>query len=288
MHLGKREVLSMNNVHLVIVLIVLFCGISAHGATPGLNCGIAKRRNMRKIKGVTVAHPYPWLVGIIQAPWTSKTAHTVMCLGSVISRRDVLTAAHCVTKKLWPVSVVKDMDKLFCDSNDELEVSESFTHPMYLSKKPWYDFAVLRLTKQVDIMPVCLPSSNDPLTKYGIATVFNKTTCSQQDIVMPTFKTLECIRMLTRNAYFFEQTVRTLEAGFCAGYLHGPEDTCQGDSGGPFQAPTVKTHRYTILGVTSFGFGCRLENTLGVYGDVRDVVWWIRKVATAKTFVRGE
>jgi len=45
---------------------------------------------------------------------------------------------------------------------------------------------------------------------------------------------------------------------FCAGDLEGKKDACKGDSGGPAVAEIQG--RATLLGITSWGYGCGRPN----------------------------
>ena len=61
---------------------------------------------------------------------------------------------------------------------------------------------------------------------------------------------------------------------FCAGYYDGSTDACQGDSGGPL---VVKYYgRFYLTGIVSWGEGCAVPGTLGVYTKVINYIKWIR------------
>ena len=69
---------------------------------------------------------------------------------------------------------------------------------------------------------------------------------------------------------------RLLGLGFtpnmlCAGKTG--EDTCQGDSGGPLVCEVDE--KYTLIGVTSFGYGCGIQDKPGVYVRLANYLKWI-------------
>jgi secreted trypsin-like serine protease len=60
---------------------------------------------------------------------------------------------------------------------------------------------------------------------------------------------------------------------FCAGFLEGGVDTCQGDSGGGMVCEV--RGRQSVVGLTSWGYGCGRPNRPGVYTKVSDYLDWI-------------
>lgn len=56
------------------------------------------------------------------------------------------------------------------------------------------------------------------------------------------------------------------------------QDTCQGDSGGPLQVHLPSSSIFKVVGITSFGAGCGLIESPGVYTRVSHFIQWIENI----------
>jgi secreted trypsin-like serine protease len=186
------------------------------------------------------------------------------------------------------------------DINDEEdgtrhEVCETTSHPEYNDVTVEYDFAIVRLSKPVNIglraMPACLPDKNDQrmagdalagetVTVSGWGNPSSNAT-NQNTLLhvvhVPAMSNQECSQT-GYSTYVNPKTgdiepIEIIDAMLCAGHTEGGIDACQGDSGGPL---TYKAAGRTyIVGVVSFGIGCAEAAYPGVYARVTHVRNWI-------------
>ncbi|KAL7292236.1 hypothetical protein TKK_0014184 [Trichogramma kaykai] len=256
---------------------------------------------------------FPWMVLLKYNDSSSnKSSHSAAdpepfkCAGTIISRKYILTAAHCVAQlpnlKLAGVRIGEHdlSSEIDCESygNDsalicakkyrDLEIEWSLVHPAY-SQVTWQnDIALVRLRgtmsfKPANVRPICLPldeASSRALGPTALVTgwgsteaTYPSTTSRLRKVSLPIVDTDRC-----RKAYSDQPFMEiSAERQLCAGGQEG-RDSCSGDSGGPLQAsgPYRGADRTIQHGIVSYGRQrCAIPGVPGVYTRVAPYVDWI-------------
>lgn len=220
----------------------------------------------------------------------------------MISKRYVLTAAHCIKgkglPKTWHLESVRlgeyntatDRDCIpdnvgeICVEDPPLTVriAEQIVHEDYapLSNDQRYDIALLRLAEDVTftnyIKPICLPVSSNLSQKLTVAGWGSTENRRESDVKLKV--SLPLVDMRQCSVTYQRSGVTLGEGQLCAGGQKG-FDSCRGDSGGPLmqqERGADMLARWKVVGVVSFGPSpCGMEGFPGIYTKVYDYLPWI-------------
>jgi len=270
-----------------------------------------KGEEQRIVGGEEVLPKYsiPWQVSLQadvgpRGPIDGQWAH--FCGGSILSKRFVLTAGHCVDQTILGEKGIQLVDITVVSGEHNLLKKEGFDtrhtiknvvpHPDYIlhseNGSQWvnWDFALLELEDLLTFngdskaKPVCLPSADD--TKFREGTLFN---VSGWGIMLPYpdligKKFPEKLQFVSLQ--WVEESVCKLQLGkvfhqremICVGGIKG-KTSCGGDSGGPLTWRDTDSSKVKLVGVVSFGANSCTGEIPAVFGRVTSSLDWIHTVA---------
>ena len=205
-----------------------------------------------------LVHEYPWMVRISG----SRNARSNFCGGSLISRKHVMTAAHCM---IWCTTTCRTgttccnkrpmryvtLGDYYLYSKDKGEIQKEInvfiTHPETHQPQPpdspfRYDFAIITLSGCVElginIQPICIPKTNHrsyvgenvnvigwghQAYKKSDSSLAGKVSNILKHISIKVLSDSTCIKSPWYNSAYF----------MCAGDpVEWKKDACQDDSGG--------------------------------------------------------
>jgi len=260
-------------------------------------CGISVRELPKVVGGREApVSAFPWQAAIgYRDDRTGEIKY--LCGGTLISRRHILTAAHCVvgdnleTVRLGEHDLASNEDSAH---PEEYQVVERIMHSGYSPRSFSNDIALLALDRDVeyreDVAPICLPllsavvesrrfvGTTPFVAGWGATRFRGPTSNTLQYAGLQVMSNKECGR---RFGDF--RGVEITESKLCTFDLSLTRDACQGDSGGPLMgvvgAPGDGTGldraRWFQIGIVSFGYKCA-DRFPGVYTRVSQYSGWIR------------
>ena len=240
-------------------------------------------RESALMEAVSQGSPESWTW---QAALRRPNKQNVFCGAVLVSSAFVLTAAHCVyyMKDFMPTPLIEVIiGEKDLQNQDGLatNVTEVFLHKDYDPNTQDFDFALLRLADPVEesplqyIHPVKLPSEDLDfesgtvcfVSGYGIPKPGVNTSAKLMIVQVPIASQKAC------KAVYKDRKITPRM--FCAGFEEGGVDACQGDGGGPLVCKDGFS--WYLKGLVSWGRGCAVPGSYGVYADVRKVMKWIEE-----------
>lgn len=258
--------------YLLSIMVILSSVGAQAGQTPG-------SLSQRIVGGVAAAElEVPFIVSLR----TEQGEH--YCGGSLIDKKWILTAAHCI-EALVPKTVVMGTINLEPDKESQVyKVDRVFVHPDFnRSMDMSSDFALIKLkSESAEALAVLNTSDAQKMKGKKFLTAgwgaLNENSGSSPDILQKV--TVPFVNLKTCNKQFQKhlQSKKNFvnETMICAGYAQGQRDACQGDSGGPLYFKN-SLNQFILTGVVSWGFGCARKNLSGVYSNVASAIEWIQK-----------
>merc|ERR1712110_1086229 len=258
-------------------------------------CNCAPVSSSDRIVGGKEVNPkYKLPYQVLVSP-CNKQGQCFMCGGTILNKRYVVTAAHCLYagKDLMTLKGGSKF-RVMLGEHDHCKATSSFVLASAVHKHPKFDpsspsgdndIAILKLAKDLTfsdkIKPVCLPTSATKDYSGKASTVSGWGGTKAYTPLNPVDQPRQCalkeaiLNILKPSdkkcSDFIGDSSSTTQ--LCA-WAKG-KDACQGDSGGPLTV--AENGKYVLLGVVSYGSGCAAEHP-GVYARVQGFLPWIKKI----------
>lgn len=208
------------------------------------------------------------------------------CGASLISKKFLLTAAHCFKQGKPKVALLGTI-RLDAAEGVLVMVKNVHQHPNYKPRTKLNDIALVELNREVElneeINTICLyPDTNDVPENIQLKTegfgIMDTDRLLKSKVLLKVNLTTVALDKCTEQLDIPGR--KLVETQYCA---VGRENTmtkffgdaCEGDSGGPLQIFQDEKHK--LVGVTSFGAGCGAGKP-GVYTRVASYIGWIESI----------
>ncbi|XP_068147138.1 serine protease grass-like [Drosophila tropicalis] len=247
-------------------------------------CGIFGDEKIKNGFEVAV-HSRPWMA--LLTGQDTNDVETLLCGGTLITPRFVLSAAHCFMDHRY-IRIIRHEhyhpqlglnDIALVELNKEVKY-EGTEHTNMLIKREITNTNTLLLAH---IRPICLPIYEKlrdlshtkkffKVTGWGITEVGNFSDVLRE-VILP-----RAHHNLCTDEYALRRRIGRNH--ICVGSKDIEKDSCNGDSGGPLFTvfPYYRAQRFVQMGIVSFGRQCSSFRAPAVYTNVAQYVPWISRM----------
>ncbi|XP_078037070.1 trypsin-1-like [Augochlora pura] len=196
------------------------------------------------------------------------------CSGALVHESWVITAASCVFGAEPSTVFVRVRTGKLASGGDEMEACSILVHQDFDKYVLLNDIALIKLKEPVQfgvkLLPIGLPDERDEVLDDGticFVTGWKHNLEGPEETqltatAVPIVNQDTCISKIPSYEPVFQKMV-------CAGNMTLGVETCQGDPGAPLM------EGQTLIGVLSYGLGCKTMIHPGVYTRVSSYAAWI-------------
>jgi len=239
----------------------------------------------------------PWQVALVV-----KKDKEFICGGTILCPKFVMSAGHCAHPDPNQLMIVAGKHDFNKDEESESEhaIKNIHLHPEFKNHFHYQDndFAIVELSEPIalreEAKALFLPRPTD--TEFGEETKFLVSGWGAMEtgilehgglskvlnsVTLPWISDDDCKEAYKDPKKFDPKEepaqFRVSDSNICAGVLgKGKIDACKGDSGGPLAWIDPETDEVKLIGAVSFGFGCALDDSPGVYAELTYALDWIK------------
>lgn len=279
--IAKEKMRLLHSYLLFISLYLVRCITQVQEPT-AQECGLSlkERRNNAAFSNTgninTTISKYPWTAAILKY---KGRAPSIFCGGSLISRKHIVTAGHCVIDQEKNfLKVVLGATDAFLEGK-EFDVKDFQIHPDFAPPKAYFDIAIIELGTLVspldflNIFPICLPKQaqmvdnwkGQPVAVTGYGS--KPGLCAGKESTVIHYASLEVLEQkecakkhfddLIGKQYearrdqverFLSKEMKITNELLCTISRSEELGTCPGDSGGPLTIFDKKSKRFLLIG----------------------------------------
>ncbi|XP_050554895.1 trypsin, alkaline B-like isoform X2 [Spodoptera frugiperda] len=225
---------------------------------------------------VAVISQYPSVVGLLYS--SNGINFYQVCVGTIVTTKSILTAAHCV----YGDAVYKWRARAgssWANSGGTVYALNSFTiHPTFTFRTMNNDIAILRtpvvITNTNVIKPVSIAGVNYNLPDNQVVWAVGWGTSLVGAAPDEKLRHIEgrIISEHTCSSKYAAVGANVTSDMLCFGWPYGvSRNRCQGDSGSPVY------HHTTLVGISSWGYGCDIPGYPGVNTRISKLSIWIQE-----------